>query len=86
MNIEELLKELKKRFEKKIRFIGSGIPLFEHQIQSILGEQAVIQSDYPESASLDFIAQTALKKFNEGKASDQLMPLYLKKPHYKKAV
>lgn len=85
-NIEALLNELKEWFDEKITFIGEGVSLFKDQIQAILGKQAIIPSDYPKSASLDFIAQTALKKFKEGKTANQLMPLYLKKPHYKKAL
>ncbi len=85
-NIEELLKELKGKFSDQINFIGEGVSLFKEQIQSILADQALIPTEYPHSASLDFIAQTALKKFQEGQTTDQLMPLYLKKPHYKKAI
>ncbi len=85
-NIETLLNELKNNYSEKITVIGDGISLFHDQIKDILDDQAIISSDYPKSASLDFIAKIALKKWKEGDVSEQLMPLYLKKPHYKKAM
>ncbi|MEX0672107.1 MAG: tRNA (adenosine(37)-N6)-threonylcarbamoyltransferase complex dimerization subunit type 1 TsaB [Candidatus Babeliales bacterium] len=85
-NIEELLHTLKQNYTKKITFIGDGATLFAQEIHAILGEQASMNKKPTPAASLNFLAKIALKKWHEKQTTDQLMPLYLKKPHYKKAI
>jgi tRNA threonylcarbamoyladenosine biosynthesis protein TsaB len=84
-NINMLLEELK-AFNKPIIFIGGGVKMYKGHIKAILGNDALFLNNAPEYASLSFCAKAAYNSFKKGETSDQLMPLYLKKPHYKKAI
>ena len=85
-NIERLLTNLKTQFaEKEIRFIGSGVQLYDAEIKNIMGARAYVPKDYPLHASVGQIARIALEKWHAEDLSYQLQPLYVKEQKFKKA-
>ena len=79
-NIMELLSELQKTFPTQpLRFIGQGSGMYEEQIFSVFGDQAVLPTELPKHCSLQQIglmARTSWK--NKEHLVQQLLPLYLK--------
>jgi|AntAceMinimDraft_18_1070375.scaffolds.fasta_scaffold00338_15 tRNA threonylcarbamoyladenosine biosynthesis protein TsaB len=62
-----------------IRFLGNGTSFFNQEIIDTFGNRAFFPQPMIEYTSLNAIAQAALKNFEAGKTTDQLLPLYLKK-------
>ena len=87
-NIEEFLHELKNQFnDQKIRFIGNGTALFKGLITDTFGNNEFIPDPIPEYPSLEQIALIALNQWhNKEKIFNHILPLYLKKLHYKKSI
>lgn len=79
-NIRTLLVELKETFPTEpLRFIGQASGMYEEQIRSILGNQAVLPAQLPEHCSLQQVAVMARKAWkNKKQLVNQLLPLYLK--------
>lgn len=79
-NITTFLTNLKKTFQAQpLRFIGQGTNLYEGQIRSVLGDQAIIPTELPEHCSIQQIGIMARNSWNNKEnLVDQLLPLYLK--------
>jgi tRNA threonylcarbamoyladenosine biosynthesis protein TsaB len=78
-NVEQLLYELQAQ-QKPITFVGSGVQLFEQQIRAIVGTHAHIPDPLPRAPDIATVGHLALTQFHAGLRSEQLQPLYLKRP------
>lgn len=87
-NYEKLFTEIKQNYpNKKLRFIGNGTELFREAILETFGDQAIIPAPLPLTPTIQQIGALGLEKFGDKKnRAEQLMPLYLKKLSYKKAI
>lgn len=72
------------RAEEPLIFFGNGVPLFKEELTAFFGPYALVQEPLPLTPSLFSIAQSAHKKWLEGKKDIyKLIPLYLKSHNYK---
>jgi len=73
---ESFIKELAKRYESAVTFVGNGIELYDTNIRHAFGDRAHFLTT--DIVSLEAVAQKALEKWQQKEIYTQLMPIYLK--------
>lgn len=79
-NIDMFLKQIKDRFEnQQIRFMGSGVNLFETNIKEILQDNFCIPQPILPGCSIEQLAKIAYYKWlSRHDITQEIVPLYLK--------
>jgi tRNA threonylcarbamoyl adenosine modification protein YeaZ len=86
-SLEIFLTTIKQKFpHKEIRFIGDGSALFRDHILATFGNNAYFPVPLPHYPSLTFIQKLSLVQWYAGHKNSQILPLYLKRLHYKTSV
>lgn len=82
-NIDVFLDNLmqQQNLSAPIRFIGGAALLYKQKIEDLFGSQAHFPTPMPELCSLHYIGIASLNAWHAQQASQQLLPLYLKKHH-----
>jgi len=80
LGIDELLRELLKK-DKKIVFLGDGVPVYKNTILEILGDRAVFAPSCANAPRASALAAPAKRLYEEGKQQTcfELTPVYLRK-------
>jgi len=81
-NINLFLQELKQQIPHQIiRFLGNATELYRNELQATFGDQLYIPEQLPHTCSIPYVGQIGLKKWHKKEGlSEQLLPLYLKRP------
>ncbi len=79
LSVDSLCDELSET-DKRIIFVGDGVPVFEEQIKAVLGERAVFAPKASQMNLAASVAEIGLEKFKKGDvlSFDELVPQYLR--------
>ena len=79
LSIDSLCDELSET-DKKIIFVGDGVPVFEEQIKASLGERAVFALRAVQMNLAASVAEIGIEKYKNGEtvSFDELVPQYLR--------
>lgn len=68
-----------------VQFIGNGATMLQKDIMQLFAK-AYFPESMPQYVSLNYLATYALRQWNEKVVTQHVLPLYLKKLHYKPSV
>ena len=77
--IKTCIANIQKTYTDPIRFVGNGVALYQKELQTAFGAQAIIPDPLPTYASMQQMVCQAWQQWHNSNTTQYLSPCYLKK-------